>query len=629
MGSIGPAASQPVASVRGDRTQTNVEVDQLRFVGGVKGDLPFLTVGSLDNWSFELSASYSKSTGESSRVGIRDDRLDLSLGWFSSTNTPCENDLGVVLEPDVAPGCVPVDMFAPSLYEGVVGDFATAAERNYLFDSRDFDTEYEQTIISYYMTGDIFELPAGSVAFGFGFETRDDEIRSLPDAVARDGLFFGFFSDGGAVGEKTTNEAFAEIELPLLAGEPAFEELTLNLSTRYTDDELFGSDVTESIKLGWRPVESLLIRGTFGTSFRAPNLRELFLASQSGFLNLFDPCLIPNDALDPMGNYVPSLDTREPEIFANCLANGVDATVAQNAGFNTYSIEVPRGGSLTLDAEKSESWSAGFAWDQPFTNAFDLAISATYYQIDVKNTIIEPGGQFVINDCYNSLTGNSAFCSRISRDFSDPTRPLMDNIDLGFLNRDKETARGVDINVAYDDTFTFFERPIDLSIDIRANRQLERSTLFIDDEGNVDFDTFQGEFGFPSWTIQGFFRLEYDDYRITWETRYKAGVEQDARGIDSFDDVFGNSDTCLGPPNDVLCRDIGFADNYFTHNVSLYYYGDRWTIGGGIRNLLDEEPPIVDGTEVLAVNNTPIGYGYDLNGRVYFFNIVATFGGGE
>jgi iron complex outermembrane receptor protein len=61
----------------------------------------------------------------------------------------------------------------------------------------------------------------------------------------------------------------------------------------------------------------------------------------------------------------------------------------------------------------------------------------------------------------------------------------------------------------------------------------------------------------------------------------------------------------------------------------VYFYGDRWTFGGGIRNVFNEEPPFVDGTEILAVNNAPIGYGYDLNGRTYFFNIAANFGGGE
>ena len=317
-------------------------------------------------------------------------------------------------------------------------------------------------------------------------------------------------------------------------------------------------------------------------------------------------------------------------MFTNCLANGVDATIAQNGGFNSYSMEVPRGGALDLEAERSETWSAGFSWDQPFTNAFGLAVSATYYEIEVNDTIIEPGGQFVINDCYNNVQGTSAFCGRINRDFSDPTSPLIDFIDLGFLNRDQEKARGVDVNMTFEDTFTAFERPIDFTFDMRANRQLERSTLFVDDDGNADFDTFQGEWGFPDWTVQGFLRFDYDELRFTWETRYMSNVDQDPEGIDEFDDVTGNSNACLGPAlGDVLCRDIGFTDNYFLHNVSLYYYGDQWTFGGGIRNLLNEEPPFVDGTEVLSINNTPIGYGYDINGRVYFVNVAFNFAGGE
>ncbi len=632
VGALGPQAVQPIVSVAGDRNFTAVEADQTRFVGGVRGDLPWLTAGSLDNWSFDIYGSYSKSTGTSERRGIRDDRLDLSLGVFSTTNTPCENDTGAVLAADAAPGCVPVNLFAPSLYElGVVtGDFATQAERDYLFDGRNFDTEYEQTVISAYVTGDIFEMPAGPVAFGLGVEHRNDDIKSIPDAVARDGLFFGFFTDGGATGDKDTDEIFAEVELPLLAGVPGFEELTLNLSTRYTDDEIYGSGNTEAFKLGWRPVESLLLRATYGTSFRAPNLRELFLQSQSGFGNIFDPCLIPDAAIDPIsGGYNPALDDREAHVLANCVANGVDPTVANNNGFNIYSTEVSSGGALDLRAEESTSWSAGFSFEQPFTNAFGLAIAATYYEIEVNQTIIEPSGQFIVNDCYNSLTGNSVFCSRITRDFTDPTMPLLDVIDSGFINREAEKARGVDINLTYDDSFTVFDRPIDVTFDITANRQLERSTLFIDDNGNQDVETFQGEWGFPDWNMRTGLRFDYDNYRLTWETRYLASVHQDVAGIDGFSSAFSLSDTCLGPPSDVLCRDYADTDNYFLHHLSLYYYGDRWTFGGGIRNLFDQEPPVVDGTEVLAVNNTPIGYGYDLNGRTFFLNVGINFGGGE
>jgi iron complex outermembrane receptor protein len=48
-----------------------------------------------------------------------------------------------------------------------------------------------------------------------------------------------------------------------------------------------------------------------------------------------------------------------------------------------------------------------------------------------------------------------------------------------------------------------------------------------------------------------------------------------------------------------------------------------------MRNLFDQAPPKVDGTEILAINNAPIGYGYDLQGRVYFFNVAVNFAGGQ
>ncbi len=645
VGAIGAAGTLPIVSVAGDRNFTKVSGDQVRFVGGLRGDMPFLNFGTLDNWSFDVYGSFSKSSATSERRGVRGDRLDLALGIYSLTNTPCEANDPTAFGPrtgltiadlasDVAPGCVPVNMFAPSLYPvGVVtGDFATAAERDYLFDGRNFETEYEQTVISGYMTGDIFELPAGGVAFGFGVEHRNDDINSIPDAVARDGLFFGFFTDGGAIGDKDTDEIFAEIELPLLAGVPAFEELTINMSTRYTDDEFYGSSNTESFKLGWRPVESLLIRGTFGTSFRAPNLRELFLQSQSGFGSIFDPCYIPADAIDPITGYNPALDNRDANVLANCLADGVDPTLANNNGFNTFSTEVARGGALDLNAEESESWSAGFAWDQPFTNAFDMSLSATYYEIDVTNTIIEPSGQFIVNDCYGSLTGNSVFCSRITRDLSDPTNPVIDIIDSGFINREGEKARGVDINLAFDDTWTFFERPFDVGLDITANRNLERSTVFVNEDTlEEDVENFEGEWGFPNWNVRTGIRLDYDDLRFTWETRYLSSVNQDPAGVDAFDDaITGGSDACAGPPNDVLCRDYADISNYFLHNASVYYFGDMWTFGGGIRNVFNQAPPQVDSDEPIAeINGTPIGYGYDINGRVYFVNVAVNFGGGE
>ena len=63
-----------------------------------------------------------------------------------------------------------------------------------------------------------------------------------------------------------------------------------------------------------------------------------------------------------------------------------------------------------------------------------------------------------------------------------------------------------------------------------------------------------------------------------------------------------------------------------THTFSLYYEADTWTLGAGVRNLTDEAPPLVDSTEILSVNNAPIGYGYNLAGRAYFLNLKYRLG---
>lgn len=627
VGALGPQQVQPIVSVRGDRNGAEVEVAQLRFVTGLRGDLPMLNIGTLSDWSFELAASLTKSDGNSSRMGIRGDRLDQSL---ATTIEDPDNPGNFICTP--LPGestCVPVDMFADSLYQGILGDFATQAERDYLFDSRDFDTRYYQTIFSAFASGKVLTLPAGDVILGLGVERRNDRIKSLPDDIARDGLFFGFFSDGGASGNKDTNEAYVEVEVPVLAGRFLAEELTTNVSARYTKDEFYGGAWTNTTKLAYRPVDSLLLRSTFGTSYRAPNLRENFLQNQTGFGSVFDPCLIPERALDPLtGGYNPALDDRENFVLENCRADGVDPTTFANNGFNTYSVEVGAGGSLDLEEETSESYTVGFSYEQPFFDDFSLTVGMTYYDVEIENSIVEPSAQFLVNDCYNDVQEASAFCSQLTRD----ANGFLDFIDAAFVNRDSEIARGIDYNLRYEQPVTLFGAPLELSANLSFNRVLERTLTFIDDEGVEDVDRFTDTFGFPRWQGRGEFRVEYENYRFTWTSRYIGDVEQDDIFIDEFNDIFDSantgeaSDSCVGPAEGgVDCRDIGFADDYVVHSASLYYYGDNWTAGLGLNNVFEKEPPQVDGNEILAINNTPIGYGYDLQGRTLFLNLQRNF----
>ena len=614
-GALGALWTQPIVAVQGDRNFTETEMEQTRIVAGVTADLPWNFSGMPD-WRMDAFVSHTSSDGVSHRTGIRQDRLTQGLD--------AEVVNGEVVCRDTSNGCVPINLFAPSLYTGVVGDFATQAERDFLFDSRDFDTNVTQTLASAFVNGSLATWPAGDVMAGFGAEYRVDKINSMPDDIARDGLFFGFFSDGGASGDRWVREYFAELFLPLLSGVAGAEELNVELSGRYTRDEFYSAATTRSIKVGWRPVSSLLLRATQGTSYRAPNLRELFLEGSTGFLTLTDPCAVPGDAIDILtGGYNPALDTRSPEIFANCLAQGVDPTGAISTGITTFSTEVLTGGAQDISEERSTSETYGFSWEQPFSDDFQLSVGATWYDISIDNTIISPGAQFIINDCYGRATLDSTFCSRITRDPNDFTLSL---VDQSFINRDNERVRGVDVNLNFGTTIDTFGTSVRYTFDLLANHPHERSYTFLDeDTGAATYDDVVSEFGYPEWRANAQLGARFGNWRLSWTVRYTKDVAQDEAYVDPFSDIYDSQgtgftgDTCEGPTaGDVSCADIGYADDYILHSLGVTYIADTWSLRVGARNVFDEEPPFVDGNEVSALNNAPIGYGYDLNGRTFF-----------
>ncbi|MDY7098402.1 MAG: TonB-dependent receptor [Pseudomonadota bacterium] len=663
----------PITAIRGDRNNVDILQEQYRGVLGVRGDLPF--IGS--SWTFDVSGVYSRSEGQSTRFGIREDRLALSLGLdptadydgdgivdnngdgiaddydqgldvFGAFGDPQfigECNTAGLANPGLAPsdlsqGCVPVNLFAPSVLTGAIGDFATQAERDYLFGVRSFDTTYEQIVINGFVTGDLFELPAGPVGIVLGAEYREDTIDSNPNFVASNGLFFGFFADSGASGSREIKEVFGELDFPLIAGETLVEELNVNVSGRLTDDEFYGTNGTFSLKGGWRPVAPLLVKFSYGTSFRAPNLRELFLDNQSGFSNVFDPCSVPDDAFIN-GAYDASLDTRDQFVLDNCTREGRDPTTvgidSENLGtFRTPSVEVTSGGTFDLDPETSRSITTGFAFEESFPSGFEFAFNFNYYDIKLKDSIIEPSVQFIVNDCYGREDGTrSQFCDRIGIEVGD--RQLISDVFQGFLNLDQESVRGIDLNATFAKDVTIGGELFDVSLNLRANHLIERSSLFTNEDGSIEEEDFAGEFGFPSWTGRATVAIDWSDFRLTWQTRYIGDVEQDPEGIDPLDDAFGNEgtgffgDTCLGAgtPNvagdNIICRDVGFADEWFEHTISLRWDNGDFRIIAGITNLFDNDPPLIDTNEVFGISNVPIGNGYNLDGREFFAQVLYRF----
>ncbi|MWV27326.1 TonB-dependent receptor domain-containing protein [Aurantiacibacter rhizosphaerae] len=677
----------PIVAIRGDRNNSDVVQEQYRGVLGLRGDLPFIG----DTWTFELSGVYSRSEGRSVIRGIREDRLALSLGLdptadYNGDGVVDNNGDGIaddydsnidffqgdpqligvcntnglanpsLAAPDLTAGCTPVNLFAPSVLSGAIGDFASQAERDYLFGERVVDTTYEQTVIGGFATGDLVQLPAGPLALVVGAEYRKDSISTTPNDAAINGLFFGFYRDLGTNGSKYLIEGFAELDVPVFDNED-IGRFDLNLSGRVTDEEFYGTAGTYSAKASWSPVPQVLFKATYGTSFRAPNLRENFLGGITGFTTISDPCAVPDEAFEPLGGgYQAADDTRDPDVLAICRREGRDPTAVgiNAAGSNTFttnSIEVANQGSLDLDPETSTSFTAGVAITENWGD-FDFSFNFNYYSIIVEDSIAELTAQFAINECYFDTDGQrSVFCDQLR--YSAGDRALINQAFPTFLNQDKETVKGIDLNANFGYETPFAGDILDLGLNLRANHLIERSTLFISDDEVQDFDDDTGEFGFPRWTGRAIATAGWSDFQLTWETRYIGRTEQQADGIDDFADVFGRgpdglpsdftSDTCLGngsgsvvngqfvadgivPGDGKFCRDVGFADEYFVHTISLRYdITENIRLRAGISNLFDEAPPLIDTNEVFGISNTPIGNGYDLDGREFFGSVRVRF----
>lgn len=368
---------------------------------------------------------------------------------------------------------------------------------------------------------------------------------------------------------------------------------------------------------------------------------------------------MPDGAFDALnGGYQPQDDDRDPRILEICEREGRDpeAVGVNAAGSNTAqltSIEVANQGSLDLDPETSRSFTTGIAVADNF-GAFDMSFNVNYYSIIVEDSIAELTAQYAIDECYlDDDDVRSVFCDQIR--YSSGERALISQAFPTFLNQDKETVRGLDFNATFGYEFPMGGDVLDLGLNLRANHLIERSTLFVSEDGEDDFDEETGEFGFPRWTGRAIGTVGYGDFMFTWQTRWIGKTSQAASGVDEFSDVFGrgpdgeptgfNSDTCLGngsgtyddvsgvfTPDGVVvgdgvfCRDVGYADDYFVHTISMRYeFSDFITLRAGVTNLFDEAPPLIDTNEVFGVSNISIGNGYDLDGREFFGSISIRF----
>jgi len=616
---FGPQSARPILNMRGDRDRNAVDVYQYRLVGGVGANIGALDDFGQGSWFYEVAATYSASKGESSRNGISRSNFDNSL------DTAIRNEDGSITCGDGSDGCVPVNLFAPNVYLEGGGRF-TDEEAAYLLVTSFISTEVKQTMLSGFISGDLFMLPWNDqvVPLVLGAEFRKDEIITDLNDVAVEGLY-NLAADLGADGSKNLREIFFETEFALLRGKEWAEELTLTASGRLTEETFYAPERTYSLKAIWRPNEWLTIRGTRGTSYRTPNLRERFLNGGSSFSSLTDPCVVPDAARqsDPLDvnaaeTYDGTEDERVQRVLTSCAANGIDPTSlglssGDDDGFTSFvSAEITTGGSEELRPERSISETYGFVFEQPFSEAFDLSLSATWYDIQITQGVAQPGSAFIVGRCFDNAEapdGSSAFCNSVIRN---PATQQITGINGSFINIGLEGSKGIDYNIYYQQDFVVGDNELGVSLDLRATELKERN---FDILGTVDDNV--GEIANPDWRGQAQLSLSYIDFRVNWSTSFIGGGQND----DLF--AYDVRPGCDGL--DVLCRQKETTEDYTVHTVSVSYGQDDWALTAGLRNVFNDAPPEIDGDAGGSIRNVPLGVGYDLFGRTFFASVNYSF----
>jgi len=459
------------------------------------------------------------------------------------------------------------------------------------------NTVYDQFVVNATATGELMELPAGTVAAAIGTEFRRISIDDRPSDLERTGRLWGQSSATGTVGKDYISEVFGEIEIPLLSGLPGVEELIVNASGRvFKYDTVADSDSVWKIGMGWQVIPSVRVRATRGTSYRAPGLFELFLGNQTAFVSqlAIDPCI-------DWGN------SNNPTIRANCAADGIPDNYT---GAGSSATIISGGGLGVLKPETSTATTAGIVFTPAWAN---FSASLDYFKIDVRDQISTLTGATIVGNCYSLPNFPNAFCDLFNRAGSGPNPLNIDQIRASYININQLLVRGYDLNLRWDGDFNFGK----LEVEGQFTYTMEDIERFFSASQPSGFNSNDrnGDVSRPKLVGNVRTSLNRGDFSYTWGMRY---VDE------TFNDFFNQPATYFGVPNPVY---DATAESALYHSLSVLYRSDNWDLLVGVDNVFDKDPPTMSaGAGSTLYGNVPaFATQYDWFGRSLFARMTYRF----
>jgi iron complex outermembrane receptor protein len=354
---------------------------------------------------------------------------------------------------------------------------------------------------------------------------------------------------------------------------PIVKTVEANVAVRWDDYSDFGSTVNPKISLRWQPTKDVLLRGAWGSGFRAPSLYDLY-----------GPQLVTNTA-----------DTYDDPIRCPVTGDVQDC----NTQFSAL-----RGGNANLQPEKSTQWYAGVIWEP----TQQLSLGLDYYWIEIEDVITFIDASQIFG---NPALEAAAFVRCPSTpDYPNLPGPLQGQAPDGSYCGVKEA----NFNLTKQQT-----SGIDLSATFRQPTDFGRFSLNL--TGSYVFD-------FKQTNVEG---TEYPNFV---GTRGVVGAISRWRHFASLDWIYGGWGATLAQTfqNGYSEEDLTSDDPNATRRVGSYSVWDlqgrytgfkNTTLTLGIKNLFNTAPPVSNQGNTFQVGYDPT-YG-DPRGMIYYGSLRYAF----
>ncbi|WP_312367770.1 TonB-dependent receptor [Stenotrophomonas sp.] len=527
-------------------------------------------------WDWNVNYMYNRNEGERrSLQSMYQPHVNLAVGasFIDADGVARCGSVGNVIE-----GCVPWNPLAPA-GSNSTGSLSDKAVRDYIFTRFSDEILSTTKVLSANISGSLFSLPAGDMMAAMGVEHRSEEASYTPDLMVQNGEIAGT-SGGPTRGDYTLDEVYLELQVPLLSDLPLVRELSLDMAGRYSDYDNFGGTTNSKFGLKWKPVDTLLVRATYGTGFRAPTVDDLYGGTVTTRDRITDPCDRSFGAA-----------ARNAEVAARCTAAGMGADFRQKTGDGELATtsgvqavtDFTSGSNPDLKPETAKTWTVGLVYSPDFVTGLDLSLD--WWKIRIDNVIVGESATDILNQCY--VQGIQSACDRFTRYTSGSNKGQVSGMNRSLNNAGFQETAGYDIGVRYRLPEMAFGQ-LSLRWNTTYVDYLSRKSDNVDTTPVEQYTGWEGNFRVRSNLTADW---QYGDLGISWTTRYYSSMKEKC----SYDLDGGPECNLSGfqsPYTDMQpSRKLG--SNTF-HDVQLRY-ALPWegTVSLGINNVFKHAGPIM------------------------------------